>query len=313
VDASTKPVTSNVLFDHDFDANAHHAATTDTNANTICTGTGNYLDGEGNCDALVTDTGAPHGDGTDAASGFLCLGVDASGNCQLAHVDDTAGGVDASTKPVTSNVLFDHAGLANVHHTPTVDTNANTICAGTDNYLDGEGNCDIISGAAQTGWVVSASTSITAELDSVAFDGLAEDTIYEVVFHGIQNTTSGIFYVVFNQDRTGGDYDYGGTYTSSDGNIGAGDTNINVDQCVWSSTNASNDPIAGSPIIMNPLTIWGTGGEVWARGNVFHQAAGKAIEFRNVCMYEGGALTSIGFTSSAGTLTYTAHLLTFMP
>lgn len=36
---------------------ADGAHTADTNANTICTGTGNYLDGEGNCDALVTFPG----------------------------------------------------------------------------------------------------------------------------------------------------------------------------------------------------------------------------------------------------------------
>ncbi len=44
---------------------------------------------------------------------------------------------------------IDHDNLANVstsdHHVATVDTNANTVCAGTTTYMDGDGGCDDIS------------------------------------------------------------------------------------------------------------------------------------------------------------------------
>lgn len=123
---------------HEGNASAHHTATVDTNANTICTGTGNYLDGEGNCDALVTDTGAPHGDGANCSAGSAPLGVDAAGAVQSCF--------DVETDAEASS----HEGNASAHHTATVDTNANTICSGTDVFLDGEGNCDTLSTGAHT-------------------------------------------------------------------------------------------------------------------------------------------------------------------
>jgi hypothetical protein len=98
--------------------------TVDTNANTICTGTSVYLDGEGNCDTI-----------TPAA--------------QLSDLSD----VDTST-PTNRNVLvadgvdFESRALVEADIsdlTHTTDTNANTICTGTGNYLDGEGNCDALT------------------------------------------------------------------------------------------------------------------------------------------------------------------------
>lgn len=99
---------STFLGTHSVDASAHHTATNDTNASTICTGT-DFLNGSGSCVA-----GSGHGDGTNATSGNVCLGVDASGNCQEAVVDALA--VDTSTNPVQSNALFDHSALFAVHH-----------------------------------------------------------------------------------------------------------------------------------------------------------------------------------------------------
>ncbi|OGR57128.1 MAG: hypothetical protein A2X36_15070 [Elusimicrobia bacterium GWA2_69_24] len=84
-----------------------------------------------------------HGDGTNAGSGFLCLGTDASGNCQTALVDSSA--VSASTSPVQSGALFTHAALAGssahsaasantagaiVARDPSGDFSAGTITAG---------------------------------------------------------------------------------------------------------------------------------------------------------------------------------------
>ncbi len=48
--------------------------------------------------------------GTPAGSGYLCRGVDASGNCVTAAVDATSSGVSGSTEPATSGALY--AGLA---------------------------------------------------------------------------------------------------------------------------------------------------------------------------------------------------------
>ncbi len=52
VNGSTTPVQSDALYDHDALSDAHHSQTTNTNANTICSGTTTYLDGEGGCDDL---------------------------------------------------------------------------------------------------------------------------------------------------------------------------------------------------------------------------------------------------------------------
>lgn len=118
---------------HEGDASAHHTATVDTNADTICTGTGNYLDGEGNCDPLVTDTGAPHGNGANCAAGSSPLGTDA------------AGAVEGCFDVETDTEATSHEADASAHHTATVDTNANSICSGSTTYLDGEGNCDTLN------------------------------------------------------------------------------------------------------------------------------------------------------------------------
>jgi hypothetical protein len=84
-------ISSNWAFDHDADAAAHHTATVDTNANTICTGDTTYLDGEGNCDDIssVYAPAAPvsrlsaistkTGDYTMTTTDFIVL-IDATSN-----------------------------------------------------------------------------------------------------------------------------------------------------------------------------------------------------------------------------------------
>lgn len=143
---------------HEGTSSAHHAATTDTNAGTICTGTGNYLDGEGNCDALVTDqgdqtitlTGDVTGSGTGsfaatiAASAVTTSKLSADAVTAVKVLNGTLTEAKLAFDTATEAELTTHAGLASVHHTATTDTNADTICSGTGNYLDGEGNCDAL-------------------------------------------------------------------------------------------------------------------------------------------------------------------------
>ncbi len=65
--------------------------------------------------------------GSNAGSGRLCLGVDASGNCEDAAVD--ASEVSGSTNPVQSGALFTHDADAAAHHTKTVDASELTTGA----------------------------------------------------------------------------------------------------------------------------------------------------------------------------------------
>lgn len=219
------------------------AHTVDTNANTICSGTTTYLDGEGNCDDISSvyepagitesdisdldhtataitngiivepDLDESSGTPTDndvltynlagtnftwvaqntltagtaaalAANGANCsagnypLGVDATGAVESCTADDDSPDSDAE---VPDNITIDAGSVLNSPITlstttstdsgriaynatddrivvgdgvaidefysgaHTTDTNANTICTGTGNYLDGEGNCDALT------------------------------------------------------------------------------------------------------------------------------------------------------------------------
>lgn len=151
-------------------ASQHHTATVDTNASTICTGT-DFLNGSGSC----VVGGGGHGDGTNATSGNVCLGVDASGNCQEAVVDALA--VDTSTNPVQSNALFDHDADASAHHTKTTD--ASELVTGT--LPDGRFPAILptASGENLTGFVVSASslTSPGQNINNLSYVGIGTTTI----------------------------------------------------------------------------------------------------------------------------------------
>lgn len=151
--------------------------TTDTNANTLCTGTDVFLDGNGNCDTLLTG----HTDGTDCASGQYARGVDASGNAELCTNDDDSpdsdgevpnditvnGGAVVDSRLVlqtganpqedgrlkwdstTERVEIGDDGVATLELYPgahTTDTGPSPDCSGTSTYQDGEGNCDAVGG-----------------------------------------------------------------------------------------------------------------------------------------------------------------------
>ncbi len=119
------------------------AHTADTNANTICTGTGNYLDGEGNCDALVTE------------AGFIDLDTD-YGDETITSDFDFGGGIlqvpNSITLPATCNVGDAHMDtdattgqrwyLCESANTWAVQGDGTLTLAGSDNELltdDGSG------------------------------------------------------------------------------------------------------------------------------------------------------------------------------
>jgi len=98
----------------------------DTNANTLCSGTSTYLDGEGNCDTLTSYPGNCGADQVRVAG--TCRTIpDCDAETQTLNYDQTTD---------TWSCLTDDSG--------GTDTNAGTICSGTTTYLDGEGNCDNI-------------------------------------------------------------------------------------------------------------------------------------------------------------------------
>lgn len=98
--------------------------------------------------------------------------------------------VNASTDALRSDLdtfVSTHSADPNAHHAPTVDTNANTECAGDDVYLSGDGNCNtVVSGAggvsqaeydvfeadvnASTAAILSSTASLEAQLLDVAAD-----------------------------------------------------------------------------------------------------------------------------------------------
>lgn len=127
------------------------------------------IDNAATADALTSNP-------TDCGDGFYALGIDADGTAVCSAVEDTDGGVDSSTAAVTANVLFDHEAKPSVHHTATVNTNAETICSGTDVYLDGEGNCDTLSiqsnneGSATTAAICASSPAATGNFKSSTDD-----------------------------------------------------------------------------------------------------------------------------------------------
>ena len=72
--------------------------------------------------------------GTTAGSGYLCIGVDASGNCILAAVNSTAAGVSSSTQPWSAGAAYSALNGTNsgmtVGHVPATGVNAGALGTG---------------------------------------------------------------------------------------------------------------------------------------------------------------------------------------
>ena len=122
---------------HEADTSPHSA----TSANVVLRlvlrdGSGDFSAGTitasltGNADTAT----ALAADGTDAPSGFLCLGVNAAGDCELAVIDVAA--INGSTSPVQSNALFDHDALtgSSAHGAVSANTASQIVTR------DGSGN-----------------------------------------------------------------------------------------------------------------------------------------------------------------------------
>lgn len=115
---------------------------------------------------------AGHGNGADCSAGSYPLGVDAAGA--------VVGCTDASTE--VDSIVAVHAALPNAHHTPTVDTNASTLCTGTD-VLNGSGSCVAMGGGgtvtgilADTGGTTTGAT-ITLGTDDALVTTRASDVV----------------------------------------------------------------------------------------------------------------------------------------
>lgn len=125
---TTDAISSNWAFDHDADASAHHTATVDTNANTVCTGDTTYLDGEGNCDDIssVYAPAAPvsrlsaistkTGDYTMTTTDFIVL-IDATSNSVTITLPAVSG---------NSGLRYKFKRLDNQDPTYTVTIDANS-------------------------------------------------------------------------------------------------------------------------------------------------------------------------------------------
>ena len=125
------------LSTHEADTSPHSA----TSANVVLRlvlrdGSGDFSAGTitasltGNADTAT----ALAADGTDAPSGFLCLGVNVAGDCELAVIDVAA--INGSTSPVQSNALFDHDALtgSSAHGAVSANTASQIVTR------DGSGN-----------------------------------------------------------------------------------------------------------------------------------------------------------------------------
>lgn len=139
--------------------------TADTNANTICSGTTTYLDGEGNCDTIVSGMsswvvgdGSSTGTVNDTEQVDLVAGTDITTTYASVLPDDHQVTI-AFDGDLSAGTTLNGATISTGAH--TADTNANTICSGTDVYLDGEGNCDTITTGGGGADVKSGTVSIT--------------------------------------------------------------------------------------------------------------------------------------------------------
>jgi uncharacterized delta-60 repeat protein len=135
---------------------------TDTNAGTLCA-SGEYLNGDGTCEAIVVDTNTNagticttgellNGDGTceaipvdtDTNAGTICTTgqfLNGDGVCEAIVVDTNT---NAGTI-CTTGQLLNGDGVCEAIPVDT-DTNAGTLCASGE-YLDGDGTCKVAGGS----------------------------------------------------------------------------------------------------------------------------------------------------------------------
>lgn len=206
---------------NDFDANgdvtiteadiSDLSHTTDTNANTICTGTTTYLDGEGNCDdisSVYEPAGITESDISDlthfttaneindleaaasnAGDAEIFVGTGVGTGAYITGLAACAADAKIEYVPGTpdtftcENITITESDISDLAH--TTDTNANTLCTGTTTYLDGEGNCDDISGVYEQQLnneaglyaVLSDVTNFLQTGDALAGDDITDGTV----------------------------------------------------------------------------------------------------------------------------------------
>lgn len=115
-----------------------------------------YCDLSGNC-YNVTSMALTNYTNTQVRNIINSTGTGPEFNINVLYLNgSTSGDLDNSWWPLTGNYVYNNSGSLDVNETylnstisaldTDTDTNASTACAGTTTYLDGEGNCDDISG-----------------------------------------------------------------------------------------------------------------------------------------------------------------------
>lgn len=108
-------------------------------------------------------------DGT--TSWFIQNGTDS--NFQITEGGGSSGVIELVSGAPNSSFIIDSSGnitvsgtvdgvdIAARDHAATTDTNANTICSGTSTYLDGEGNCDVLSISTTANEAITLGSGVT--------------------------------------------------------------------------------------------------------------------------------------------------------
>lgn len=140
---SDQEITVDALTESDISDLSH---TANTNAETICTGSTSYLDGEGNCDDISSayePAGITESDISDLQTYLLAESNNLSSVVTWANVPD-ANVTQSSVTQHQAALAITESQISDLSH--TTDSNANTLCTGDDVYLSGEGNCNTVTG-----------------------------------------------------------------------------------------------------------------------------------------------------------------------
>lgn len=96
-------------------------------------------------------------DGTGTHTGIAVTYQDATGDVDFVVDHDAASNFDSDEHFTQAAISITESQISDLSH--TTDTNADTACSGTTTYLDGEGNCDDISGVYEPAGITESDIS----------------------------------------------------------------------------------------------------------------------------------------------------------
>lgn len=210
---STNPVTSGALYTHNTSAGAHASGV----AGNAATAT-----------ALAAN-------GTNAGSGRIALGVDASGNAETGGVDSTA--ISGSTSPVQSGALYTHLNDASAHSTG-ISGNAATATALAANPTDA-GSGFVARGIQANGTVELARvdpTAVNGSTNPIQSDGVFDGFALKLDSPTVSGTVGNVLKLASNGGTEWGTGGGGGTevniISSFTAGYMSGTTVINYDDTI---------------------------------------------------------------------------------